>query len=407
MQLHLNVRPTKQRGAFLVVAIIMLLVLSSLGVALMSMAVTASRTSRNYSDYVTAHIRAISMAGYAQRIIESYATGQYPGPGTCTDSASCNVIDNTFPRNGKPILPWNIGTLSGVTLFKGSENNTWWTDNSFAYESTFAGNGNARVIVELLNTSATYPYTNTYRIVGYSTSNDGTSPSTSQIYTTWDGFYADPFPSTSGSSLYATSICSGGCPYGQCCSGGTCGSDEGTCEAGTETYVPPGWSCAEYFVSGLGYDSSTCANQVAIIFDGLNVLRDFTDYAIKEYEGGDAVPPITYKGTTFLSSSPIAFSDPPVSVAGVWNTADLSLGADDKFLICTFIDGLTSVPGYVAPNPSTNSGGSRSAICMKVSDDGDSLSLYCGSYADTSYDIQFALLPVGCNCSNVAGSICP
>ncbi len=268
MRLHLSVRPTKQKGAFLVVATILLLVLSSLGVSLMSMAISSSRASRNYSDYVIANIRAISMAGYGNRIIDSFTEGQWPGPGTCNSAATCNVIDNTFPRNGRPILPWEIGSsIANIPTYKGTQNNTWWTTNAFGYEGTFIGSGVSRVLVKLLSTNtATQPFTHTYQIIGYSTDNNGVAAATSEIFLNWYSFRPDPYPTT-GSNLWGSSSCSGGCPYGQCCNGGVCGASNGSCSTASSTFVPPGWLCSDYFVTGLGYGSGTCTNATARVLD--------------------------------------------------------------------------------------------------------------------------------------------
>lgn len=42
-----------------------------------------------------------------------------------------------------------------------------------------------------------------------------------------------------------------------------CGSDATSCGTSSATYVPPGWSCSGYFVTGLGYSGTVCANAIA------------------------------------------------------------------------------------------------------------------------------------------------
>jgi len=251
MQLKLGSK--KQRGAFLIIALILMMILSGLGIAFMSSAFTSNRVSLNYSQYAEAQIRALSLAGYAKRILETYANGVYSGPGTCSSSATCNVIDSTFPNNGRPILAWT-GGLGSPTFMRGSENNSWWNTNAFAYEGAFAGSGNARIIVTRLGVNTSSPYQNTYRVVGYSTDSTGTTvKSTYHMFHVWNAYAAAPGNGT----------CAGGCGYGQCCSSNTlCEVNEGGCVGGSATYVPPGWTCTSYFVNGLGFDSNACSNPV-------------------------------------------------------------------------------------------------------------------------------------------------
>lgn len=251
MQLH---GPKRQDGAFLIIALILLVVLSAIGVAAMSMATASERISNNYSRFIAAEIKALSMAGYAERILDTFDDGVYFGPGTCDSAVTCNVIDNTFPMNGRPLLPWQSGAGT-IQVIGASQTDAWWNTNAFDYEETFAGNGNARVIVAWLGNETTSPYTNTYRITGYGTDPvSGVVKATFEKFFTWDGYPVDPGDGT----------CGNGCLYAQCCSNTTvCGYDQASCESSTATYVPPGWTCTDYFVNGLGYASSSCAITVA------------------------------------------------------------------------------------------------------------------------------------------------
>jgi Tfp pilus assembly protein PilX len=243
----------KQRGAFLVIAMILLIVLSALGVAAMSLANTAARVSQNYGAYLNAKAKAMSMAGYGLRILQTFPNGVYYGPGTCSTAATCNKIDSTFPMSGRPLLPWSSG--AGTTpVTRSSENDAWWNTNAFAYETTFAGSGNARVVVALLGSNPSSPYQYTYSIVGYATDPTGIVKATYQMYYVWEAYPADPGDGT----------CSGSCHYANCCSDtNTCATDAASCASGSATYVPPGWTCTQYFVTGLGYSSSACNNPVA------------------------------------------------------------------------------------------------------------------------------------------------
>ncbi len=253
MQLHLK-PPAKQQGAFMVIAMILLVVLSAIGVTAMTMATTSQRVSNNYSKYLAADIKALSMAGYAQRILSTFHNGVYFGPGTCNSSATCNQIINTFPMNGRPVLPWVAGAGT-LEVIGSSQTNMWWDNNAFGYEGSFAGEGNARVVVAWLGADPNSPYANTYRITGYGTDPiSGVVKATYPIYHVWNAYPADPGNET----------CAGGCLYGQCCSTSTtCGSDQVSCEGGSATYVPPGWNCADYFINGLGYDGTACTHPVA------------------------------------------------------------------------------------------------------------------------------------------------
>ena len=257
----------RQEAAFLVIALILLLVISAMGLASLAQTTTAMRVSQNYSQYMQAVMKAESIAQYTKRILETFPDGQYPGPPTC-DSATtsgtsctslpcpCNSVDPSFPYAGRPFLAWASG-LSSATLFGSSESDNWWSSNGFAYAGAFAGSGNARVVVSLLGANTSSPYQNTYRIVGYATDASGTVKSTYQMFHVWNAYPPDP---GNGACAQVTDACN----YAQCCSASvTCGYDQSSCESGSATYVPPGWTCTDYFVNGLGYNSSACNNQIA------------------------------------------------------------------------------------------------------------------------------------------------
>jgi Tfp pilus assembly protein PilX len=298
MQLHIK-SPTqfkKQQGAFLVIALILLIILSALGIASMSATSTSSRISVNYSQFMDAEDKAQSMAQYAKRILASYPDGVYPGPATCNSSGTCNVIDSNFPQSGRPTLAWDSG-LSGATMYGASQSNTWWTTNGFAYEGTFAGSGNARVVVSLLGAETVFPYKHTYRIVGYATDNAGNVKATYQLFHVWKGYRPDPYPTTTGTNLYNSSACSGGCPYGQCCDGATCAASNAVCSSATDTFVPPGWLCNDYFVTGLGYSSSACTNTTAEILDVFQYTKPAEVEAEAWYKANGVWPTASDAGT--------------------------------------------------------------------------------------------------------------
>lgn len=255
----------RQKGAFLIIALILIVVISGLGVATISISTTSARVSGHYSKYNEAKAKATSMAIYAYKILESYDDRVWPGPGTCTSSGTCNVISSGFPHNGRPVLAW-ISGLSNPPLLGSSQSDAFWTTNGFEYEETFAGSGNARVIVEVVGTDTTYPYERTFRIVGYATDNTGTVQATHEMFYSFETWPADPGNGT----------CAGGCNYGECCASGSCVTTQAGCESATSVSVPPGWTCHEYYVDNLGYNASTCANQDAIIWSANNlIMRDY------------------------------------------------------------------------------------------------------------------------------------
>lgn len=265
-------QPKDSRGAFLVISMILLIVLTGVVLAGMSLSVSSFRVSRNYSNLIQAQTKAISMAGYGQRLLDSYVATKFPLPKTCNTSGTCNVINNTFPYSGRPTMAWDSG-LNTDNLIATSGSNSWWTTNGLAYESTFGGGGNARVIVSLVGAQPRMPWLHTYNVVGYATDNNGLARSTQDVFYSIAGYRPDPYPATSGTNVYSSSGCTGGCPYGQCCSGSTCSSNQATCESAAETYVPAGWFCNEYFITALGYASSSCNNFAAWVFNGMNVLE--------------------------------------------------------------------------------------------------------------------------------------
>lgn len=259
--------PKTQNAAFLVVALILLLVISAFGLASMAQTIASTRVSHNYSQYLQAANKARSIAQYAKRIMESFPNEKYPAPPTC-DSATtsgssctntpcpCNSVIADFPYNGRPVLAWSSG-LSNTTLYGSSEPDSWWSNNGFAYEGAFGDSGNARVIVSLEGINNNSPYEHTYRIVGYATDSTNTIKATYELYHIWKGYTPDP---GNGSCTLVTDACY----YTQCCStNSSCATDLNSCETGTATYVPPGWTCADYFINGLGYNSSACTNPIA------------------------------------------------------------------------------------------------------------------------------------------------
>lgn len=269
----------RQKGAFLIIALILIVVISGLGVATISISTTSARVSGHYSKYNEAKAKATSMAIYAYKILESYDDRVWPGPGTCTSSGTCNVISSGFPHNGRPVLAW-ISGLSNPPLLGSSQSDAFWTTNGFEYEETFAGSGNARVIVEVVGTDTTYPYERTFRIVGYATDNTGTVQATHEMFYSFETWPADPGNGT----------CAGGCNYGECCASGSCVTTQAGCESATSVSVPPGWTCEEYFVNGLGYNASTCNNEDAYYWSIYNLIWLDTKYIEKYIDLNSQIP---------------------------------------------------------------------------------------------------------------------
>lgn len=251
MQLHekLKIHVKNLPGSFLITALVLIIIISALGVAAMSATFGSLRISKNYSDYISTKLRATSMAEYAARILQSYPNGVYPGPATCDSTSTCNIAVNTFPHNGRPAIVWTSG-LPSTSGHGSAHSNTWWTEHGLNYEANFSVPGNSRVIVQLIGANPDAPYEHTYRIVGYASNAEGKARATYEMFHVWNGYPVDPGDGT----------CEGGCHYGECCSADNiCGNDQTSCENGSASYVPPGWSCVDYFINGLGYSASACA----------------------------------------------------------------------------------------------------------------------------------------------------
>lgn len=285
----LYTHPRKCRGAFLIIALILLIVLSALGVASMTLALTSNRVSQNYSGYLEAKAKAESMVQYGMRILSTHTPYIYPLPETCDSAITCNVINNNYPYSGRPALAWtaNLDTdkLVGTA---GSDN--WWTTNGFDYEGTYSGSGNARVIVSQVGSDTGYPWMHTYKIVGYATDTTGKIRATAAGYISMAGYATDPFPSTTGTSMYSTSACTGGCAYGQCCSGTTCSTNQTSCETASQTFTPPGWYCDEYFITGLGYGASSCTNNTSYVYNGFTMLNGMLRDGYENYKATGSFP---------------------------------------------------------------------------------------------------------------------
>ena len=59
-----------QQGAFLIISMILLIVLSGLSIATMTMVTTDNRTTRNYGNFLDAKAKATAMAEYGVSLLE-------------------------------------------------------------------------------------------------------------------------------------------------------------------------------------------------------------------------------------------------------------------------------------------------------------------------------------------------
>ncbi len=292
MQIHLKylkTKPHRQHGAFLVVALILIIILAGLGIALMSETVSSLRVSKNYSKHLEAQQKADSIAQYGKRIFASFTDRKQPPPQGCNSAATCNVINNTFPYSGRPALAWTSGAGFTGKLIGATETNAFWNTNGFAYEGTFAGSGDAHLIAQRVGIdTANYPYPRTYRIVGYATDSTATVKATSELYHTHYGYPADPNLGSTGTTTAGV-----GCPWGYCAPNGvpgTCSSAEAICEATNALlFPPPGWTCAEYYNVGLGY-SANCLQPMARIYDGILLLNELQAQAYEYYIANGTFP---------------------------------------------------------------------------------------------------------------------
>lgn len=286
--------PFKNKGAILVISLILLIVLSGLVIAGMNLGIISLRVGRNYSGYAQAREKATTMAAYAVRLLDTYTNYKYPLPKTCTSVATCYGVDNTFPYNGRQTIVWSSG-LDLNNLVGSAGTNAWWTTYGLNFGATYAGGGNERVIVSLLGAQTSLPYENNYQVVGYATDLTGRIRATSEpVYFTINGYRPDPYPAAAGTNLYNLAACTGGCPYGQCCKDGVCSASQATCETCQQAFPPDGWYCNEYFVTGKGYASTTCNNNTAIVLNGITLMEKALNSAYAKYlEDGDLPEIIT------------------------------------------------------------------------------------------------------------------
>jgi Tfp pilus assembly protein PilX len=385
----------KQSGAFLVIAVILIIVLSALGIASMSETVYSLRTSRNYSKYMEAKAQATSMAEYGKKILASYPDGKYPGPATCTTTGTCNVINNAFPHNGRPTLVWSSG-LGTAKLNENSESDAWWTSHGFAYENAFSGSSNARVIVQLIGTESASPYRNTYKIVGYATDSTGTVRATSTLYHQWYGYRTDPYPSYPDTPFNG---CTSGCPYGQCCSSsGTCAATQAACEANLGTYTPPGWYCSDYYgPGGLGYTvNSTCLNPLSKILDAIPTIQSLSTQITTYYQTNGSWPAsVVFNGVTITADT-----NARVKLYNIMNIRYHAYPAMGTMMVMASLSGLTGISGYVAPTTVSNDG-TASTFRYLVKNNSGVFTSYCGIWPD-AVDIPLTYQPPYCQCSNLS-----
>ncbi|HSX20420.1 MAG TPA: hypothetical protein VLG38_04785, partial [Gammaproteobacteria bacterium] len=263
----------KQRGAFLVIGMMLLIVLSALSIAAMSIAYTSTKVGRNYSKFESAQMRAVTMAAYAKRVLSSYTDGVWPDPQTCNSTGTCNGLAGYPDWGQRPVFTWSSGISDGDLA--GGQSDAWWTSHGYGFPGGFGGGGNARVIVKIVSQSSTDPWPILYRITGYGTDSTGTVRATATLYHQRLSFWPDPYPA-SGYNLYTAGNngCSQGCPYGSCCnSSGVCSTSQATCESNYGSYVPAGWSCGGWFVNMRGFSYN------AMCYNGYPLMQDMLYYA--------------------------------------------------------------------------------------------------------------------------------
>lgn len=377
----LYAHPSKSHGAFLIIALILLIVLSALGVASMTLALTSNRVSQNYSGYLEAKTKAESMVQYGMRILSSHTPYTYPLPDTCDSAVTCNVINNNYPYSGRPTLAWTAN-LDTDKLVKTAGSDNWWTTNGFAYEGTYSGSGNARVIVSQVGSDTDYPWMHTYKIVGYGTDNTGKIRATASGFISIAGYPPDPYPSTVGTSMYSTSACTGGCAHGQCCSSSVCSTSQASCESATQTFTPPGWYCDEYFVTGLGYGASSCTNNTAYVLNAFNMLLGAVEDGYENYKATGSFPDsIVINSTTIPHTT--------------WVTLNYQSVSDMAYE--------RNSTGMMAHARIPNVSNKVLSIAIRDMGNGD-MKYVCGYYSSSSYPTEplpASELPPECTCFEV------
>ena len=160
----------QQQGAFLIIAMILLVVVSGLGVSTLSLSVLNRQASNNFGNHQEAVMRADSMVEHARAKILALDTSVTPN--LCNKSEGC--------------LLWESGQIPSAIhhTSNGGQNLSWWSNYGTSFDGgSFANNSNMYYIIEstsVVNTVSGYTYG--FRIIGHATDNTGTVVATSEGY---------------------------------------------------------------------------------------------------------------------------------------------------------------------------------------------------------------------------------
>ena len=149
---YMHIQQKSSRGAFLIISMILLIVLSGLGIATMTMATTDNRGTRNYSYYLDSTSKAKNLTDTLKLRIDSLPT--WPIPSTCTLDKTCQYL-------ARGQLP---------TIHRSAQSKAWWTE--YAQESPLNMQGDGKLyyfIEEWSQWNSGSTHNRIYRIVTYST----------------------------------------------------------------------------------------------------------------------------------------------------------------------------------------------------------------------------------------------
>lgn len=163
----------KQRGALLIISLLLIVVLAGLGISTMKSATTSSKASLNHIKYLEAKNKANSVLAYVKSQLDALPTDTEPT--VCSSNESnCLIFSN--------------GSIPTVLSPNSTQMNAWLEQSSQA-TMLFEGEGDARYTVEEVSDYINSQSNNEklFRILAYATDRQNTASAISEAYYTWTG----------------------------------------------------------------------------------------------------------------------------------------------------------------------------------------------------------------------------
>lgn len=166
-----------QKGAFLIISMILLIVLSGLGIATMTLVTTDNRTTRNYSNYIDAKSKADLHLQSLRLKIENL--NDWPIPATCNLAKTCGFLAR--------------GQLPQV--YRSAKDNDWWADTAqeLSLSNSFEHQGKLYYFIEEWSAwNVDLTHYRIYRIISYSSGKNNLNQVTAEDFITKQ--YNEPPP---------------------------------------------------------------------------------------------------------------------------------------------------------------------------------------------------------------------